>query len=189
MKRPWTGELGRAVQGATARAGIQAALTRTERGHRPLRLDRRSQVTANDLRLDGLSILVLEDEYILADDARRVLLHAGAEVIGPYGDADEALTAAEQSRPDCALLNLDLGTGPDFGPARALKRLGVPLVFFTGYDLAVAPPDLRNERFVEKPVSMAAIIGVVASACGRSVRGRARSWAGYQGRAPGEAGV
>lgn len=130
-------------------------------------------MTVTDFRLGGLSILVLEDEYILADDARRVLLRAGAAVVGPFGEASEALAAAEQSKPDCALLDLDLGTGPDFGPARALKRRGVPLVFFTGHDMAVVPPDLRHERFLEKPVFMAAIIDIVASACGRSGGGAA----------------
>jgi FixJ family two-component response regulator len=124
-------------------------------------------VTASDLRLDGLSVLVLEDEYILADEARCVLARAGATVIGPFGAACEALAAAELNRLDCALLDVDLGDGPDFEPARALRRRGVPLVFFTGYDMAVVPPDLREARFVEKPVSMAAIVDVIASACGR----------------------
>lgn len=125
-------------------------------------------MTLSDLRLDGLSILVLEDEYILADDAKRVLLRAGAEVVGPFGTASEALEATERRRPHCALLDVDLGSGPDFEPARALKRRGVPLVFFTGYDMDVVPADLRKERFVEKPVFMAAIIDIVASACGRA---------------------
>jgi FixJ family two-component response regulator len=135
-------------------------------------------VTFTDFRLDGLSILVLEDEYILADDAHRVLLRAGAEVLGPFSDAGEALAAAEQRRPDCALLDVDLGTGPDFEPARALKRRGVPLVFFSGHDLAVVPPDLRQEHFVEKPVFMAAIVGIVASACGRRAGGCRRERGG-----------
>lgn len=130
-------------------------------------------MTVNDLRLDGLSILILEDEYILADDARRVLLRAGANVVGPFGTAGEALAAAALTRPDCALLDLDLGTGLDFEPARALQRRGVPLVFFTGYDMAVVPADLRREHFVEKPVFMAAIVDIVAAACGRSGGGPA----------------
>jgi CheY-like chemotaxis protein len=125
-------------------------------------------VTGSDLRLDGLSILVLEDEYILADDAKRELLRAGAEVVGPFVSAAEALAAAERRKPHCALLDVDLGDGPDFEPARALKQRGVPLVFFTGYDMDVVPADLRKERFVEKPVFMAAIIDIIAAACGRT---------------------
>ncbi|HEY4029328.1 MAG TPA: hypothetical protein VGM25_03210 [Caulobacteraceae bacterium] len=145
-------------------------------------------MTASDRRLHGLSILVLEDEYILGDEARTVLLGAGARVLGPYGVAGDALAAAALHKPDCALLDLDLGTGPDFGPARALKGLGVPLVFFTGYDTAVAPLDLRRERFVEKPVFMAAIVEVVAEACGRPAPGRAEAAAGPSWRAEGRAG-
>ena len=124
-------------------------------------------MTVNEQRLAGLSILILEDEYILADEAQSLLLLAGAEVVGPFGTAAEALLAAALHRPDCALIDLHLGAGLDFGPARALRRRGVPLVFFTGYDTAVIPPDLRDERFVEKPVFMASIVEVIAEACGR----------------------
>jgi FixJ family two-component response regulator len=130
-------------------------------------------VTGNDLKLDGLSVLVLEDEFILADDATRVLLRAGAEVMGPFGVANAALAAAERRKPDCALLDVDLGSGPDFEPARALKKRGVPLIFFTGHDLALVPADLRNERFLEKPVFMGAIVDIIALACGRTGGGSA----------------
>jgi FixJ family two-component response regulator len=125
-------------------------------------------VTANDPRLDGLSVLVLEDEYILADDARRVLQRAGAAVMGPYGNALEALTAVARRRPDCAVLDLNLGTGPDFGPARALKGYGVPVVFFSGYDQALIPAEFRQAHFLQKPIHMSTIVDVVASICGRS---------------------
>lgn len=147
------------------------------------------KVTARDLQLDGLlnglSVLVLEDEYVLAADAQGVLSRAGARVIGPFGSAIDALAAAERSRPDCALLDLDLGTGLDFAPARALRQRGVPLVFFTGYDMSVVPADLRKERFLEKPVFMAAIVDVVASACAGA---RGRRAAEDFGHAHGQAG-
>jgi DNA-binding response OmpR family regulator len=124
-------------------------------------------VTESDPRLDGLSVLVLEDEYILADDAARVLQRAGAKVMGPFGNALEGLTAVERRKPDCALLDLNLGTGPDFGPARALKAYGVPVVFLSGYDASVIPFDFRQAQFLQKPINMAMIVDVVASICGR----------------------
>ena len=145
-------------------------------------------MTTSDLRLDGLSVLVLEDEYILGDEARSVLLRAGAQVMGPFETAGEALAAADLQRPDCALLDLHLGAGLDFETARALKRREVPLVFFTGYDMAVIPPDLRRERFVEKPAFMAAIVEVVAAACGRTGGGPATRPGGPRWRAQGLAG-
>ncbi len=135
-------------------------------------------MTASNLRLEDLSILVLEDEYILADEAMRVLLRAGAEVMGPFGTADEALAAVEHKKPDCAVLDLNLGTGPDFGPARRLRAHGVPVVFFSGYDTGVIPADFRQAYFLQKPVHMAVIVDIIASICGRPAGGVAyrRAW-------------
>jgi DNA-binding response OmpR family regulator len=127
-------------------------------------------VTADDLRLDGLSILVLEDEYILAEDAARVLLRAGAAVVGPFETTDEVVAAVAQAKPDCAIVDLNLGAGLDFGPARALRALGVPLVLFSGYDEAVLPADFRGELFLQKPIHMPSIVDSVAQICGRSRR-------------------
>ncbi len=137
-------------------------------------------MTASDLRLKALSILIIEDEYILAEDAQRVLLRAGAGVVGPFGTAGEALAAVVRHRPDCALVDLNLGAGPDFGPARALRAHGVPVVFFSGYDAAVIPADFRHAHFLQKPIHMPMIVDVVASVCGRSATGPAvgRSWRG-----------
>jgi FixJ family two-component response regulator len=152
-------------------ASVRAAPLSTDlgrEGNAGLGFDGRSRVTANDPRLDGLCVLVLEDEYILADDARRLLQRAGAAVMGPYGNALEALTAVARRRPDCAVLDLNLGTGPDFGPARALEGYGVPVVFFSGYDPAVIPADFRQAKFLQKPIYMPMIVDVVATICGRS---------------------
>ncbi len=128
-------------------------------------------MTASNLRLEGLSILVLEDEYILAEDAQRVLLWAGAGVIGPFGTAAEAVAAVERHRPDCALVDLNLGMGPDFGPARILRAHGVPVVFFSGYDEAIIPADFRETHFLQKPIHMPMIVDIVASICRRRPAG------------------
>lgn len=124
-------------------------------------------MTPTAVQLDGLSVLVLEDEHLLADDARRELARAGAEVIGPFGAVSEALTAIERQKPDCALLDLNLGEGADFAAARRIRARGVRIVFLSGYDSAVVPDDLRKERFVQKPAQMRAVVEVVASVCGR----------------------
>jgi DNA-binding NtrC family response regulator len=127
-------------------------------------------VTADDLRLDGLSVLVLEDEYILAEDAALVLLRAGAEVVGPFETADQALAAVRRDKPDCALVDLNLGEGLDFGPARALRALGVPVVLFSGYGEDAIPDDFRDAQFLQKPIHMPMIASIVAEVCGLSRR-------------------
>jgi DNA-binding NarL/FixJ family response regulator len=118
-------------------------------------------------RLGGLSVLVLEDKYLLAEDVRRELVRAQAEVIGPFAAAAKALAAADRQNPDCALLDLNLQDGIDFEPARTLRARGVHVIFLTGYDKALLPDDLRNAGFVQKPVRFEHMVEAVASACGR----------------------
>jgi DNA-binding response OmpR family regulator len=115
--------------------------------------------------LKDFSVLVLEDDYYLADDARRTLEAAGAEVIGPFRDAGAAVAALDQSTPTCALVDINLGGGPDFGPARTLVARGVPIVFITGYDAEVIPPEFRHAPCLQKPVEGRKIVSAVGALC------------------------
>jgi len=117
--------------------------------------------------LAGLEVLVLEDDYLIADDTRRALKGAGAQVIGPFADFPEALEAADGRKPSCALVDVNLGRGPNFQAARALMARGVPVVFMTGYDKAVIPNDLQSVPCVQKPAENRKLVAAVRSACGR----------------------
>src|SRR3954470_19376355 len=46
---------------------------------------------ANEERLAGRRVLVVEDEYFIVDDLVRALRRLGAKVVGPAPDRDEAL--------------------------------------------------------------------------------------------------
>jgi CheY-like chemotaxis protein len=78
--------------------------------------------------LAGRKVLVVEDEYFLADDVAKGLEANGAEVIGPVGDIDGALDLIEDSEGlDAAVLDLNLpggnglpGRGRVAGARRAL---------------------------------------------------------------------
>ena len=101
--------------------------------------------------LEGKRILVLEDDFYLARDEKALLEKAGAVVVGPFGTAfrgDELPTADEL---DGAVVDINLGQGPNFDFARTLKERGVPFVFVTGYDAAVVPPELSGAERLEKP--------------------------------------
>jgi len=119
-------------------------------------------------QLKGLSILVVENDYYLADDASHALARAGARVLGPCAGAAEALALVDRDRPDCALLDVNLGCGPDFAAARALAARGVPIVFVTGYDTAVIPHDLAEAPCLQKPADPRRIVAAVRRSCGRS---------------------
>jgi DNA-binding response OmpR family regulator len=101
-----------------------------------------------DLR--GARILILEDDYYLATDVQYALEKAGARVIGPFPSASEALSAIANARLDCALLDINLGHGPDF---EALRASGTPFLFVTGYDAPAIPVEFAAARRPEKPVT------------------------------------
>lgn len=123
-------------------------------------------MAATDRPLAGLSVLVLEDDYYLADDARHALETAGAKVVGPCPAATEALALAQQEPVQCAIVDINLGGGPDFDAARALVRKGVPVVLVTGYDHDIVPDDLRHVPCLPKPVSGRMLVMEVARTCG-----------------------
>ena len=112
-------------------------------------------------QLNGCSVLVVDDDFYLAEDNREALEEAGAIVLGPYGLEDEALASIEDDLPDLAVLDLNLGTGPSFKVARAMRARGVPMVLVTGYDADVIPPDLADTPRLEKPVSGAKLVATV----------------------------
>lgn len=122
--------------------------------------------------LSGLAVLVVEDDYYLADDTQRALEAAGARVAGPYARVAESLSRLAEGSVDCGVLDVNLGEGPSFAAARALKQRRVPFIFLTGYGRDVLPDDFNGVELLEKPVDPRALINAIARACGRSQPGR-----------------
>lgn len=115
--------------------------------------------------LSGRSVLVLEDDYYLAEDAKATLESAGATVLGPFRAVDSALDAARNGNADCAVVDINLGGGPNFAPAESLLRMGVPVVFITGYDDSVIPEALSHVPCLQKPTQPHRIIDAVRQTC------------------------
>lgn len=104
--------------------------------------------------LQGRRILVVEDEYLIADDMRRALSMAGAEVLGPAPTVDEAIALIETSDVDLAVLDVNLGGSPVWPVADMLTARGVPFVLTTGYDAVALPSAYLRTPRCEKPVDM-----------------------------------
>jgi CheY-like chemotaxis protein len=127
----------------------------------------RAVSTGNDKRAEGLSgcrILVVEDEYFLADDMFRVLSASGAEIIGPIGEANEALAALDSQDPiDCAILDVNLRGEMVYPVASALRSRNIPFVFATGYDQAAIPTEFHDVPRWEKPFDPDSLVGALPS--------------------------
>ncbi|EYD76939.1 putative response regulator receiver (CheY-like protein) [Rubellimicrobium mesophilum DSM 19309] len=98
-------------------------------------------------------ILVVEDEYLLADDLRRDLEAAGARVLGPVASVPEALELIEEAgRVDAAILDVNLAGRMVFPVAEVLSRRGVPFVFATGYERWALPEAFARVPRCDKPL-------------------------------------
>lgn len=112
--------------------------------------------------LAGLRILIIEDDYFLASDEQRLLQAAGAQVIGPFADAEQAAGAALEGEIDCALVDINLGAGLCFSAARTLREKAIPFLFTTGYDAASIPDEFSDIERIEKPVNEQALLAALS---------------------------
>ena len=108
--------------------------------------------------LSGLSILVVEDDYHLAEELYLGLQEAGARVLGPVPSVADAMgVLALHPRPDAAVLDVNLGGEFSWPIVDALLARRVPVLLASGYDDSVFPPQYRNLPLCEKPFSIATL--------------------------------
>ncbi|MDF0600174.1 response regulator [Psychromarinibacter sp. C21-152] len=80
------------------------------------------------------TVLVVEDEILIAMDIEMTLTEAGYRVIGPCHNVAEAEDRLRTERPGAAVLDVNLGRDETSAAlARRLQAEGVPVVFLTGY--------------------------------------------------------
>lgn len=111
--------------------------------------------------LAGSRLLVVEDEYYLADDTRSVLSNVGVHVVGPMATLEEAEAFLRAGAAvDGVLLDLNLRGTLAFGMADALQSRGIPFAFMTGYDCAALPDRFAQVPKLQKPASSDELIRV-----------------------------
>lgn len=120
----------------------------------------------NEQRLQGRCILVVEDEYFIAEAMQAGLESEGAVVIGPAPTVRKAIDLlGSATRIDVAVLDMKLGDEPVFDVAEALQARGVPFLFTTGYDATDVPPAWRHIERLQKPIEMITVTRALAQYC------------------------
>ena len=112
--------------------------------------------------LFGTRVLVVEDEYYMADDLSRTLVQAGAEVIGPVGTLADAEQRVREGGFDCAILDMNLRGDLAFPIAETLTDAAVPFVVATGYNQDSLPDRLKHVPRIEKPFAPQQVVQLVA---------------------------
>lgn len=113
--------------------------------------------------LDGLRILVVEDEYFLADDLAKALRAAGAEPVGPFGTLAEAEARLGEGAIDGAVVDMNLRGEMAFELAGRIAAAGLPCVIVSGYSENALPETLAGIERLEKPVSAGTVVARLAA--------------------------
>jgi CheY-like chemotaxis protein len=111
--------------------------------------------------LAGRSVLIVEDQYLLADAMRRSVLELQGRVLGPAPSVAAALAILESETADLALLDVNLGNEKIFPAVRELERRHIPFIFTTGYEREVLSPEHQAAPHLEKPVTTRALAEAV----------------------------
>ena len=113
-------------------------------------------------RLNGKHILVVEDNFLIAEDLRQTLEAAGAERTQSVSSVKSALSAAHDQKLDGAVLDLRLRDGDCRAVAEELRRRRVPFVILTGSGKERVPAELQAAPYLAKPVSRNDLIEAAA---------------------------
>lgn len=109
--------------------------------------------------LNGRKILIVEDEYLIADDLSALLLAANAELIGPAASLPQAIRlAADTELIDAAVLDINLRGVDVFPLVDELRSRGIPVMFLTGYGQNNIPADYLGIARCEKPMGSAYVV-------------------------------
>jgi CheY-like chemotaxis protein len=114
--------------------------------------------------LQGLRILVVEDDFLVGQTLLAMLEDAGATVLGPIGWAHEALAFVTNNpgQFDCAVLDVNLHGEKSYAVADALVERNVDFVFSTGYGANALDPKYRHFKRCEKPFALNVLVQALA---------------------------
>jgi CRP-like cAMP-binding protein len=99
----------------------------------------------------GPHVLVVEDDFFLAEDICVALRNANASVMGPFATLDDAREALVKGKPDAAVVDIDLAGQVSFPLVETLQKRGIPIVLSTGVGTEFIPDAFSTIPRLEKP--------------------------------------
>ncbi|BAI74111.1 two-component response regulator (plasmid) [Azospirillum sp. B510] len=103
------------------------------------------------MTLSDLTVLIVEDEPLIAMSVEDALLDRGVRCLGPAGSVSAALTLIETGGFDIALLDVNLRGERVDVVADRLAEAGIPFIFTTGHGTGGLPDAHRARPVIGKP--------------------------------------
>jgi DNA-binding response OmpR family regulator len=104
--------------------------------------------------MSGRSILVVEDEPLIAMMLEDFLESLGHNVHATCDNVEEALGETEKGGFDIAILDVNLNGENAWPVARKLREKAIPFVIATGGHVDPPPPEFANVPLIEKPYTV-----------------------------------
>jgi CheY-like chemotaxis protein len=109
-------------------------------------------------RLHDMRILVVEDEFLLAEVMVEELAREGAIVVGPVARVADAMNVIAREELDGAVLDVNLNGQMAYDVAAELLNRNVRVVLTTGYERDSMPPRLKHLHCCIKPYTIDCIV-------------------------------
>ena len=116
--------------------------------------------------MPGRSILIVEDEPLIAMMLEEFLEELGHEVIASCGSVAEALGHVARGGFDVAIIDVSLSDGSVWPVADRLAAAGMPFVLATGGHVEPPPAEHAGAPVLNKPYTLEAIEPAIERACG-----------------------
>jgi DNA-binding response OmpR family regulator len=115
------------------------------------------------MSLDGRTILIVEDDYLIGKTLAELLANEGATVVGPLGWVDEAVAVAKDTRKvfDTAILDVNLHGVLSYPVADALLARDVRVIFATGYGPGPQGQSYRGCAHCTKPFDRSTLLSAL----------------------------
>ncbi len=120
------------------------------------------------LSLHGLRVLIVEDNFVLADALRFLLAGYDGVVTAIAPTIERARASLDADRADVAVLDINLNGASVVPFAEHLRAAGIPFVFLTGYgdDPELLPEHLRDRPRLGKPVEAELLVSILLDVTG-----------------------
>jgi len=113
--------------------------------------------------LEGIRVLVVEDDYLIAQLLDEMLRSTGCVVLGPLARLADALGAAKGETCDAAVLDVNLRGERVYPVAEILSGRNVPFVFVTGYADDALPREYAELPRLGKPFKAQQLIRALSN--------------------------
>ncbi len=116
--------------------------------------------------LAGSTVLIAEDEAVVALELEATLRRHGCMVLGPAVTVAEGLALLARGTPSAALVNARLRDGSALPLVTALRAAGVPVGLATGYGAGELEEPLRELPVLGKPHQPFAVLAFMGQLTG-----------------------